>query len=150
MKGRKWLQQYLGDHVQQLQDHKQHHVHTLNAEGERVPLTHCKRPDNPKLCKADFPRTKWLIDHGVVLCQGLLKRMGMAATGRRSKLGSLHGPMNHESLNGTHPAMLAAQGFNSDVQLPYRLPVCKETHDCEEDCVGLVDESVIVQAAQFA
>ena len=83
--------------MQKLQEHKQHHVHTLNAEGERVPLTHCRRSDNPKLCKAEFPRTKWLIDRAVVLCQGLIRRMGMALTGRRSKLGSLHGPMNHES-----------------------------------------------------
>ena len=96
---------------------------------------HCRRKDNPKLCKADFPRTKWLIDRAVVLCHGL---------------GSLHGPMNHESLNGTHPAMLAAQGCNSDVQLPYRFPVCPATHDCDEDCVNDLDETVIVDAAQLA
>eukprot|EP00974_Lingulodinium_polyedra_P096377 9342556-Lingulodinium_polyedra.AAC.1 len=59
--------------------------------------------------------------------------------------------MNHESLNGTHPAMLAAQGCNSDVQLPYRFPVCAATHGCEEeDCVGQLDEAVIVEAAQVA
>ena len=148
--GRAWLRSFLGSDVEGLQLRKQRHVHTVNAEGERVPLTHYRRKDNPKLCKADFPRTKWLIDRAVVLCQGLIRRMGMASSGRRSKLGSLHGPMNHESLNGTHPAMLAAHRFNSDVQLPYRLPICAETHDCEENCVGQVEEDAIVEAAQVA
>ena len=119
--GRRWLQQHLGEHVQELQELKQHHVHVLNDKGERVPLTHCRRPDNPSKCKSDFPRTKWLIDKAVVLCQGLLQRMGMACSGRKSKLGGLHGPMNHESLSGTSPAMLAVHQFNSDVQIPYRL-----------------------------
>ena len=127
--GQSWLREHT-QHVQLLQEHKQHHVHTLNAEGERVPLTHCRRKDNPKLCKADFPRTSWLINRAVVLCHGIVRRMGMALTGKRSTLGTLHGPMSHESLNGTQPAMIAAQGCNSDVQLPYRFPVCPATHDC--------------------
>ena len=134
LEGRTWMQSHLVEHVEQLQQLKQHHVHLPNDKGERVPLTHCRRPDNPNKCKGDFPRTHWLILKAVVLCKGLLQRMGMAACGRRSKLGSLHGPMNHESLNGTSPAMLAVQQFNSDVQLPYRLPICQETHsaECEE------------------
>ena len=115
--GRSWLREYK-QHTQLLHYHNQHHVHILNVEGQRGPLTHCRCNDNPQLCKSDFPRTKWLIDRAVILCQGLARRMGMAITGTSSKLGALHGPMNHESLNGTHPAMLAAQCCNSDVQLP--------------------------------
>ncbi len=122
--GQQWLQTHLDDHVQELQELKQHHVHWPNEKGERIPLTHCRRPDNPSKCKADFPRTLWLIERAVVLCHGLIQRMGMATCGRRSKLGSLHGPMNQENLNGTSPAMLAVQQFNSDVQIPYRLPLC--------------------------
>lgn len=57
------------------------------------------------------------------LCYGLLRRMGLQVTGRRSKIGAMHGPMNHESLNGAHPALLVAQRCNSDVQLPYRFPI---------------------------
>ena len=77
--------------------------------------------------------------------------MGMACSGRRSKLGSLHGPMNHESLNGTSLAMLSVQQFNSDVQLPYRLPLCQQTHSaaCADACVEEADEQNIVEAAQF-
>ena len=122
--GQQWLQTHLDDHVQELQELKQHHVHWPNEKGERVPLTHCRLPDNPSKCKADFPRTLWLIERAVVLCHGLIQRMGMATCGRRSKLGSLHGPMNQENLNGTSPAMLAVQQFSSDVQIPYRLPLC--------------------------
>ena len=55
--GQAWLNAYHAD-VQKVQQLKQHHVHILNEEtGEREPLTHCRRADNPKLCKADFPRT---------------------------------------------------------------------------------------------
>ena len=131
----------------------QNHVHIYNEETkEREPLQACWLKDKPKLCKADFPRTAWLIERAVVLCQGLIHRMGMALSGRRSKLGSLHGPMNQESLNGTHPAMLAVHQFNSDVQLPYRFPVTQETHSqaCDDNCFEHTDESVIIQAAQAA
>ncbi len=122
---------------------KQHHVHTLNDKGERVPLTHCRRPDNPKLCKGDFPRTLCLIEKPVVLCRGLLRKMGMAWSGRRNKSGALHGPVNDGSLNGSHPALLAApsgDACNYDVQLQYRLPICEAAHAGsifrDEDCVA--------------
>ena len=136
--GRRWVQSYL-THVQQIQEMKQHHIHLPNEKGERVPLTHCRRPDDPTKCKSDSPRTNWLIEEAVVLCHGLLEKMGLASSGRRNKLGSLHGPMNHDSLNGSASALLSVQQFNSDVQIPYRLPVCETTHSrlCCKDCLGL-------------
>lgn len=138
-------------HVQLLQEHKQHHVHIWDEEaGERIPLTHCRRKDNPKLCKSDFPRTLWLVDEAVILCQGLLKSMGMPFTGKRNKLGSLHGPMNQENLNGTDGAMLAAHGFNSDVQLPYRFAISTETHTyCSVNCIDLASSDEIIEACQL-
>ena len=47
---------------------------------------------------------------------------------------------------------MAATGDNSDVQLPYRLPLSKETHDhdCLEQCVNEMDEEFVVTAAQIA
>ena len=115
-----------------------------------MPLAHCRPPDDPSTCKSDFPRKAWLINKAVLLCHGLLEQMKMACTGRRSKLGSLHGPMNQENLNGTSSAMLAAQACNSDVQLPYRLPICQETHstECQKKCWELCDEKTIVEAVQ--
>ena len=42
---------------------KQRHIHLVNEEtGERKPIQGCKRKDYPKLCKADYPRTSWLVD----------------------------------------------------------------------------------------
>ena len=61
--------------------------------------------------------------------------------------------MNDEYLNGTHPAMLAAQRFNSDVQLPYRFPILQATHsNCDKGCVEDDEacEDLIVRAAQVA
>ena len=78
MDGTKWREKYLNEHVQTIQEMKQHHVHTLNSKGERVPLTYCRRADNPNKCRGDFPRTHWLIAKGVVLCKGIMQRMGMS------------------------------------------------------------------------
>ena len=50
----------------------------------------------------------------------------------------------------THPAMLAAHGFNSDVQLPYRLPICAETITCDGKCLESVDEDEMILASQLA
>ena len=73
----------------------------------------------------------------------------MAFTGRESKLGGLHGPQDHESINGTSGCMLVAHRFNSDVQLPYRFPISEETHCCtDESCTINADENGIIQAAQ--
>ena len=117
-------------------------------------LEHCRRKDKKDECKSNFPRTFWLIEEAVVLCQGLIRRMGMALSGRRCQLGALHGPMNEANQNGTHSAMLAAQTCNSDVQLPYRLPLCSLTHsklcDTPESCLNGVDEVKIVEACQLS
>ena len=59
MDGVSFREKYLKEHVQSIQEMKQHHVHTLNSKGERVPLTHCRRTDNPNKCRGDFPRTHW-------------------------------------------------------------------------------------------
>ena len=146
-----WLKSYLTEDVRALQLRRQNHVHIYNpVTNQKEPLTACRRKDDPKKCKAEFPRTSWLIQKAVVLCQGLLRKMGMPLSGRRNRLGSLHGPMNHETLNATHPAMLAAHRFNSDVQLPYRFPISVETHDadCQEACIGSVNEGLIIQSCQ--
>ena len=49
--------------------------------------------------------------------------------------------------------MLAAQRFNSDVQLPYRFPILQATHsNCDKSCVEDDEacEDLIVRAAQVA
>ena len=153
--GKAWLHQFLHRHVQRLQEFKQHHVHIWDEEKkEYAVLDHCKSKDKKNTCKSHFPRTKWLIGRCVVLCKGLLQEMEMPSSGRKNLLGALHGPMNEANINGTHPAMLATQQCNSDVQLPYRLPISKDTHSslCPlgEQCLKMYDVSDIVKACQLA
>ena len=154
-RGRQWLRQYLDHHVQRLQELKQHHVHIWNEETQTyVVLEHCKSKDKKNECKSHFPRTRWLVEKCVVLCKGLLQAMEMPAVGRKNMTGSLHGPMNEANINGTHPAMLATQQCNSDVQLPYRLPLTTGTHSelCPlgDKCLESYDESAVVKACQLA
>jgi len=154
-RGQAWLHQYLHRHVQSLQEMKQHHVHIWDEDKkEYVVLEHCKSKDKKNECKSHFPRTKWLLDQCVVLCKGLLQQMDMPCSGRKNLIGSLHGPMNEPNINGTHPAMLATQQCNSDVQLPFRLPVIAETHSslCPvgEQCLTMFDVGDVVKACQLA
>ena len=119
-----WTNEYLMSDVLSLQQRKQHHVHKLDSvTGEKRPLSGCRRKDKPDLCKADFPRTTWLTEEAHVLCPCTLSTFGMPQSGRKNRIGSMHGPYDHEWLNPTHPALLAGLRCNSDVQLPYRLPI---------------------------
>ena len=118
-----------------------------------MPLTHCRRNDDSTKCKRDFPRTKWIISDAVVLCKGLLAKVGMACGGRRNRVGSLQGPQNEENINGTHPAMSVALPYNSDVQLPYRLPICDSTHatkHCQDNCINSVNYKETLESSQNA
>jgi hypothetical protein len=95
----------------------------------------------------------WLIDSAVVLCQGLIKQMGMALGGRRSKLGSFHGPQDEENLDGACPAVCAALQTNSDVQLPYRFALDTYTHadgERQENCVSQASFKGVLEAFQNA
>ena len=78
--------------------------------------------------------------------------MGMAVSGRRNRLGCMHGPVNDPYLNPTHPALSAACGCNSDVQLPYRLPVIPENRSSTYTgaCMKTMDDAAIAEAAQAA
>ena len=138
--------------VQRVQELRQHHVHLPDSKGVRRPLTCCKRKDKPNECKGGFPLIDRLIEEPVIVCPGLAKKMGMSMHGRRNEVGSLYGPRNEPNLNGSHPCLLAATGFNSDVQVPYVFPIIDSTHSslCDRSCVGTVEEHVIISAAQRA
>ena len=85
------------------------HLHDLSSSQQAV-VSHCQ-------------------EDTALVCRGLAERLNMPISGKRSALGTLRGPMHDPNLNGTHPALLAALRCNSDVQLPYRLPVNKITHN---------------------
>ncbi len=153
--GKQWLRKYLQAHVQKVLELKQHHVHVWDeARKEYKVLEHCKAKDKKNECKSHFPRTKWLIKVAVVMCKGLLQQMEMPCQGRKNLLGSLHGPMNEPNVNGSHPAMLATQQCNSDVQLPYRLPISAATHSelcpLKEQCLQMYNVNDVVRACQLA
>ena len=153
--GREWLRKYLHGHVQKIVELKQHHVHIWDeAKQDYVVLDHCKTKGKENECKSHFPRTTWLIRCAAVMCRGLLQQMGRPCQGRKNMLGSLHGPMNEPNINGSHPAMLATQQCNSDVQLPYRLPVTAATHSdlcpLKEACLQTYDSKDVVRACQLA
>ena len=73
--------------------------------------------------------------------------------GARNAIGSIKGMRNDDNLNGSAPALLVALRCNSDVSVPYRIPVTTETHCdhlCERsDCCDVKDAD-IVYAAQVA
>ena len=82
--GRTWLHNYLHDDVEQLQMMKQHHGHLRNPDTNiRELLGACKRKDNPKLRKADFPIMNWLVRRAVILFIHVLEQMGLPTRGRR-------------------------------------------------------------------
>ena len=149
-----WTRQYLAEDVEQLQRRKQHHVHLpAGPSGERRPLAHCRDPKDPTRCKSGFPRDNQLIlGRTALVCCGLAKQLDLPVKGKRSSLGLQWGPVNDANLNGNHPALLAALRCNGDLQVPYRFPVTKETHDgelCQEEaCVGDGDVKLLVREAQ--
>lgn len=148
-----YAQSYAED-AQAVQMRRQHHVHVMGDDGERKPLTHCRRKDDPTKCKANFPRTGELcLTQPAVICRGLASKCGLPAKGARNVLGCIKGRRNDEWLNGTHPAMSVALRCNSDVQLPYRLPITEESHaDTLCSCLAQhgVDDADMVFGAQVA
>ena len=144
-----WGQDYLEHDVVKLQYLKQHHYHPLNVEtGERMPLRGCQKKENMGVCKSDFPRDQWLSDRAKVLCPCQLQSHGFSLTGRKNRLGALHGPYGHPYLNPCHPALLAGmRGGNNDVQVPYRLPYACAT--CGDSLSGK-EKQLIALAAQRA
>jgi len=124
-----WRRVYMEEDVVSLQLAKQHHYHPYSETAQgRVPLSGCQKSDRPGVCKSDFPRTQWICSAATVLCPCKLKSFGMPLSGRKNRLGALHGPCGNEWLNGCAPAMLAGlRGANCDVQVPYRLPYACDT-----------------------
>ncbi|CAJ1389069.1 unnamed protein product, partial [Effrenium voratum] len=132
-----WTRRYLAEDVEQLQQRKQHHVHLPAGPGsdevqERFPP---RQPVDSGPNGSGLPR--------------LGRAAGPARQGQASSLGLQWGPVNDPNLNGNHPALLAALRCNGDLQVPYRFPVTKETHDnalCQEEtCVGDGDVKLLVR-----
>ena len=78
----------------------------------------------------------------------------MPYTGKKNLIGSVHGPMNEENLNGCIPSILAGcpgLNFNNDIQIPYRFPILESLHAsdlCKEKCWNEIDETEMILALQ--
>lgn len=94
------------------------------------------------LCKHGFPFKSQLCPMCCVVCPGMADVLGLPQVGRKNALGMLHGPRSDPNLNGSSGMLLAMGRDNSDVQIPYRLPICAATrsHMCGKDCVRLAAE----------
>ena len=137
MDAEEWRQTYLAEDVEELQMHKQHHVHIPDAAGVRKPLAHCRDPKDPDKCKGGFPHNEWMTNEPLLVCPGLAEDLNMPFKGKKSMTGLLFGPCNDGNLNATHPALLASLRCNSDVQVPFRFPITSYTHRgdiCGHDC----------------
>lgn len=150
LEGKKWLKQHK-EWIQRVQEKKQNHIHPLDENGVRTVLKHCQRPDDPTKCRSGFPKCSEVSDVFCILCPGLLRKRDLPLQGRRCQLGTVSGVRNEANVNGTASGMLPL-GMNSDVQLPYCLPITQETHSvsCAEECWKLDTEERIIETIQIA
>ena len=153
-RGDLYAESYRAD-IQRVQELRQHHVHIKGDDGVRKPLTHCKCKDDPKKCKSRYPRDgeARTLKQPAVVCRGIAEQCDLPTKGARNAIGSMKGERNEEWVNQTHPALLVSMRCNSDVQVPYRIPITPATHN-DELCVGdgCCDENDadLVYAAQVA
>ena len=131
-------------HVQFICSRVQHHWHVLTKEGERIPTSYCKPQRGNKqdcICKRGFPKhvikdkTGQIVKSKYrerVVCHGVALEMKLRCTGRRNALGMVLGKRHCEWYSGTSSILAELFLSNTDIQLPYRVPLNAITHD--EDC----------------
>ena len=126
-----------------ISSHVQHHWHTLDEHGNRVPLKYCRvkgRKGKP-LCKQGFP--KKVLKHKTgklkmekyrvrIVCQGVAGELNLKTSGRRNALGSILGRRRCEYFYSTPALQAAVARSNTNVQCNYRVPITDATHD--KDC----------------
>ena len=154
-----WCKKYKAV-VQQHQMRVNHHIHRrlpgdLDKDGARYPMPYCKSHTNALECSKEYPRMLYNFDgcarSGAAVCSGLVKRYGFKGSGRRCMLGAIVTGRKNEWLNGSHPVLLANLPFNSDVLVPYRLPLMPQTHStrCElEGCLEIHSVSDIMKVLE--
>ena len=147
--GKAWRRLYEAD-LQDVMLRRQHHMHMPDAQGHRKPLGACKRKDNKDECRHGFPKFHEITEQALVVCPEMAARMRMPVAGRRSAVGSLHGALNHEYLNGCIPAISVGGRDNNDIKLPYRFPITAGSHSslCSANCVDSTRLSDMVQAIE--
>ena len=66
-----------------------------------------------------------------VVCKGIAAALDLPVSGRRDMTGTIAPMRGDEYCSGTSAVLASALLSNTDVQCPYRLPLCSATHDPE-------------------
>lgn len=103
---------------------RQEHLHPNG-----VPLVAWRRKDKPKECKHGFMEHHLLRNEARVMCQCVAKQLGVATIGRRNVVGAIEPARGSGSLNGPMRPISVGSGSNSDIKVPYRLPLLRATQE---------------------
>jgi hypothetical protein len=132
--------------VQFIFGHVQHHWHMKDSKGNEVPMKYCRPYGKQKVgacCKRGFPKYVFRTRDGHVdlkrvrprvICPGVAKKMKLRCSGRRNMLGAIVGKRQDSYFSGTSPPLAFIFESNTNLQVPYRLPIAESTHDI--DCTS--------------
>lgn len=136
--GRRRIQTYLED-VQYKVPRLQHHMHPLNATTKgREPLRSCLSTSGGKDCKHSSPKTAFLTEELLLVCDGIALERGSLLKGNRVMLGCTLGRRTCENKNGVSKFFSAGLPCcNCDVSPDLRAPLIVETHDPRCPCAGV-------------
>ena len=81
-----------------------------------------------------FPKKvhAWFSNRPRVVCKGIAAALDLPMSGRRDMTGTIAPIREDEYCSGTSAVLASILQSNTDVQCPYRLPLCSATHD--PDC----------------
>ena len=142
MEAQAYTRQYARD-LQFVFSRAQHHWHSLNEKGERVPTAYC-RPKGRKTsctCKVGFPKKVIKDLRGKVrpqtcrvrvVCQGVAGQLDLKTSGQRNALGSIASKRQCEWFAPTSAVLAQVARSNTNVQCNYRVPITEAAHD--KDC----------------
>ena len=144
--------------VQRVFSRVQHHWHEVDKDGRDLPMKYCRIRGKQKgtcNCKMGFPRHVPVV-HGVIqkdkfrhriMCPGIAKSLGLRCSGRRNALGSVVGKRLDKWFSATSRIKAKVFKSNTNVQVPYRVPITRSTHD--KDCTSTKCLSNKVRRRQF-
>ena len=117
------------DRLQHILSRMNHHIHPLQADGQRRPLKSCQPQKRPTECKGGFPLENEMTNEALLVCPCVAAARALPLSGPRGRTGTILPCRNHAWLNAGPRAWLIVAGANGDVKLPMRVPIMKETHE---------------------
>ena len=144
--------------VQRVFSRVQHHWHGKDKQGNDVPMKYCLIRAKTKKgcnCKMGFPRHVPIVNNIIqkdkhrhrVICPGIAQSVGLRCSGRRNALGSIIGRRLDAYFSGTSAIKAKIFKSNTNVQVPYRVPITAKTHDIA--CISKKCLSPKIRRRQF-